>query len=80
MRYGQTISEEGMGGKNTEAGGSANQGKRGHVVSCNDSLDAELCSQTDSGQQIHKREQKKLKNQGGTSAMGQVLVLGHRTF
>ncbi len=25
-RYGQTISEEGMGGKTTEAGGSANQG------------------------------------------------------
>ena len=26
VRYGQTISEEGMGGKTTEAGGSANQG------------------------------------------------------
>ena len=80
MRYGQTISEEGMGGKTTEAEGSANQGKRGHVVSCNDSYDAEVCSQTDSGQQIHKGEQKRLKNRGGTRAMGQALVLGHRTF
>lgn len=26
IRYGQTISEEGMGGKTTKAGGSANQG------------------------------------------------------
>ncbi len=29
MRYGQTISEEGMGGKTTEAEGSAKQGKSG---------------------------------------------------
>ena len=78
MRYGQTISEEGMGGKTTEAGGSANQGKREHVVFCNDSKDAEVCSQTDSGQQIHRGEQKTLKNQGGTRGMGQALVLEHR--
>ena len=48
MRYGQTISEEGVGGKTTEAGGSANRGKWSHV--CNDSKDAEVCLQTDSGQ------------------------------
>ena len=33
VRYGQTISEQGMGGKTTEAGGSANRGKGGlHVM------------------------------------------------
>lgn len=31
VRYGQNISEGGMGGKTTEAGGSANQGSR-HAV------------------------------------------------
>ena len=80
MRYGQTISEEGMGGKTTEAGGSANQGKRGHVVLCNDSKDVEVCSQTDLGQQIHRGEQKTLKNRGGTRVMGPALVLDHRIF
>lgn len=29
VRYGQKISEEGMGGRTTEAGGNANQGKGG---------------------------------------------------
>ena len=80
MRYGQTISEEGMGGKVTEARGSANRGKRGQAVFCNDSKDAEVCSQTDSGQQILQGEQKTLKSQGETRAMGQALVLGHRIF
>ena len=72
------ISEEGMGGKTTEAGGSANRGEWGQVVFCNDSKDAEVCSQTDSGQRIHRGEQKTLKNRGGTRATGRALVLGHR--
>ena len=69
-----------MGGKTTEAGGSANRGKRGHVVLCNDSKDADVCSQTDLGQQVHRGEQTTLENQGWTRAMGQALVLGHRIF
>ena len=80
MRYGQTISEEGMGGKTSEAGGSANRGKRRQAVFGNDSKDAKVFSQTDSGQQIQKGEQKMLKNQGETRAMGRALVLGHRIF
>ena len=33
LKYGQTISEGGMGGKTTESGGSANQGMRlNHAV------------------------------------------------
>lgn len=78
VRYGQTISEEGMGGKTSQAGGSANRGKRRQSVFRNDSKDAKVYSQTDSGQQISKEEQKTLKNQGETRAMGQALVLGHR--
>ena len=69
-----------MGGKTSESGGSANRGKRRQAVFRNDSKDAKVCSQTDSGQQIHKREQKMPKNQGGIRAMGQALVLGHRIF
>ena len=79
MSYGQTISEEGMGGKTTQAGGSVNQGRRGlHVVFCNDSKDAEACLQTGSGQQIHRGEQNMLKSPGGTRVMGQDLALGDR--
>lgn len=81
VRYGQTISEEGMGGKTTEAGGSANRGKsRSHVRFCNHSEVAEACVQMDSDQQIHKGEQTILKSPGVTRAMGQDLALGHRAF
>lgn len=50
VRYGQTISEGGMGGKTTEAGGSANQGKGGlHVLFCDDvaAENADTCMQAD---------------------------------
>ena len=52
VRYGQTISEEGMGGKTTEAGGSATKGRRElHVMFCHDvGENADTCIQTDSEQ------------------------------
>ena len=81
VRYGQTISEAGMGGKTTEAGGSANQGKGGlRVIFSSDSVYAEACLQRVSEQRIHRKEQKMLKSPGGTRAMGQDLALGHRVF
>ena len=48
VRYGQTVSEGGMGGKTTEAGGNANQGKCGNVIYCDQSENAQVCLQTDS--------------------------------
>lgn len=81
IRYGQTISEEGMGGKTTGAGGSANRGKSGsHVIFSNHSEVAEAYLQMDSDQQIHKEEQTMLKSPGAARAMGQDLALGHRGF
>lgn len=81
VRYGQTISEEGIGGKTTEAGGSANQGKCGsHVIHCDRSGNFDACLQTGSEQQMHREKQKMLKSPGRTRAMGQDLVSGHEVF
>lgn len=78
IRYGQTISEAGMGGKTTEAEGSANRGKSGsHEIYCI----AEACLQMDLDQQIHKGGQTvMLKSLGVIRVMGQDLALGHRRF
>ncbi len=81
VRYGQTISEQGVGGKTTEAEGSANQGKDGvHAMFCDDGGNAEACLQADSEQQMRREKQIMLMSLGGTRAMGQDLALGHRVF
>ena len=81
VRYGQTISEEGMGGETTEAGGSANQGEGGlHMMFLNNSHNAEACLQMGSEQQIHREGQALPRNPGRTKAMGQDLALGDRVF
>lgn len=55
VRYGQTISEGGMGDKATKDGGSTNQGKGGlYVIFYNDNEDAEACLQTGLEQQMHR--------------------------
>ncbi|MCJ1458252.1 hypothetical protein MMC28_008623 [Mycoblastus sanguinarius] len=45
VRYGQAISEEGMGGKTTEAGGTANQGGYGETSAQEDTDDVEKTRQ-----------------------------------
>ena len=47
VRYGQTVSEQGMGGKTTEAGGSANQGEGG--------LRMMFCDQGGNAKQYYRR-------------------------
>lgn len=83
VRYGQAISEGGMGGKTTEAGGNANQGKDDLRVMFFDNVaeNADTCMQADLEKQTHREEQRiVLKSLGGTRAMGQDLALGHRLF
>lgn len=70
-----------MGGKTTEAGGSANQGRSGLHVICYDARKtAEACLQTDLDHWAHREKQKMLKSPGGTRATGQDLALEHRVF
>ena len=76
VRYGQKISEEGMGGRTTEAGGNANQGKGElYVMVFDDCGNAKEYLQTDSERQMHRKEQTMLKIPGRNRAMGQDLAL-----
>ena len=77
VRYGQKISEEGMGGRTTEAGGNANQGKGGlYMMVFNDCGNTKTYFQTDSERQMHRKEQTALNVPGRNRAMGQDLALG----
>ena len=78
VRYGQKISEEGMGGRTTEARGNATQGEGGLYVMVFDDCcgNTETYLQTDSERQMHRKEQTMLKILGRNRAMGQDLALG----
>lgn len=81
MRYGQTISEQGMGGKTTEAEGSANQGKRGlHVMFYHQGKIAKHVLQMTLAQRMHRQEQTMLKRPEETKDMGLDLALEVRVF
>ena len=66
-----------MGGRTTEAGGNANQGRGGlYMIIFDDCGNAEIYLQTDSEQQMHRKEQTALKIPGRNRAMVQDLALG----
>ena len=68
-----------MGGKTTEAGGSANQGGEldlGCLIS-NRFLEANQCPQTDMAGHKRRREDTTTKSQGVTRAMVRDLASGH---
>ena len=65
-----------MGGRTTETGGSASQGKS--ALRVNYVMMVERCLQTGSEQQMHKGEQTMRKTPGGPRVTGQDLALGDR--
>ena len=66
-----------MGGRTTEAGGNANQGKGGlYMMVFDDCGNAEIYIQTDTERQMRRKEQTALKIPGRNRAMAQDLALG----